>query len=54
MSDAARTTSVPESKAQSFRGWEFSAREATPAGTRQPDGCDDHDELAAVAVLSTN
>lgn len=54
MRDAMRTTSLPESKAQPFRGWESPAREPTPAVTRAPDGCEDSDELAAVAVLSTN
>lgn len=46
MSDAMRTTRIPEQKAEPFRGWELPAR--------TPDGCEEADELAAVAVLSTN
>lgn len=54
MSDAARTTRIPEQKAEPFRGWVTPAREPTPPGKRAPDSCEDCDELAAVAVLSTN
>lgn len=51
---ATRTTQIPEQKAEPFRGWVTPAREPTPQGKREPAGCEDSDELAAVAVLSTN
>ena len=54
MSDALRTTPMQGQKAEPFRGWELPAREPGPAGKRTPEGCEEADELAAVAVLSTN
>lgn len=54
MSDATRTRSLPESKSQPFRGRESLARESAPVVKRTPDGREESDELAAVAVLSTN
>lgn len=54
MSDATRTRSLPESKSQPFRGRESLARESAPVIKRTPDRCEESDELAAVAVLSTN
>ena len=54
MSDAMRTMGRPEQKTEPYRRWEVPAGEPTPAGQRVPDGREDSDELAAVAVLSTN
>ncbi|NMG30047.1 hypothetical protein [Aromatoleum evansii] len=54
MSDAMRATPLPERKTEPFRAWELPAREPGPAGKRTPDGCEEADGLAAVAVLSTN
>jgi len=54
MSDAMWTTRMPEQRAAPFHGWKPPAREPTPTVRRPPDGRENPDELAAVAVLSTN
>lgn len=46
MSDATQTTPPPQRTTEPFHGWELPAR--------APDGCEEPDELNAVAVLSTN
>lgn len=54
MNEAMQTMRIAEKKVEPFLGWVPPGREATPEGKRAPDGCDDAEELAAVAVLSTN
>lgn len=54
MSDATRTTGMPEQKAEPLRGRPPAAHQPPPAGPLAPDRCEITDELAAVAVLSTN
>ncbi|HJV28763.1 MAG TPA: hypothetical protein VJ673_24010 [Aromatoleum sp.] len=47
-------TRIPEQRGEPFGGRVPPARASTPEGKRAPDRGDDRDELADVAVLSTN
>ena len=54
MSDATLTTPPPQRRTDPFRGWELPTPAPGGTGKRAPDECAEADELAAVAVLSTN
>ena len=54
MMEAMQATRIPEQRGEPSSGCVPPARASTPEGKRTPERGDDRDELADVAVLSTN